>query len=163
MERNSNLGLKFNEKLNNCVDTINLLSQHNKTKVIKTIETIDNYLRMIDIEFDVWIDVLFDVNEFVYTHMSYSDEGINNDLGYPPNIGWRIGYTKIGSNYRLAAKQVIVYDEQFEERNFDDPILLIDAPYSVRIEAMEHLEPLILEITYVAKTYIKMIEEVSAL
>lgn len=81
--------------------------------------------------------------------------------------GWVIGYARIGSEWRLAAKPVAVREGLYDNdpdcpyTDVDDagePMPLAKASRAVRVEAAEHLEELITWIAEKVSRFIRNIE-----
>ena len=86
--------------------------------------------------------------------------------------GWALGYAKIGSEWRLAAKRVAGQEvtssiNRFEEpdvfEDLEDPVALVKAPRSVRVEAAAVLEQLVDQLTERVKLFAANIERAKEL
>ncbi len=84
------------------------------------------------------------------------------------STGWLLGYGKLGDAWRIVAKPITrtwfpIYDDpgeySFRTENRGEPVALSNAPRIVRVEAAEHLEPLVNEISTKVKGFIANIEK----
>jgi hypothetical protein len=101
----------------------------------------------------------------------YQIDEVATQVGVPPrpsiHEGWVIGYTKIGSDWKIAAKRIRrthVYADGDpdcpwrEIENLSEPSPLLKAPRQVRVEAARLLEPLLDTIASRMQGFIDSIE-----
>lgn len=79
---------------------------------------------------------------------------------------WAIGFTKFGDTWRIAARrmQQMSGDDDLDYAvESADPVPLVSAPRQVRLEAAEHLESLVEQLTGRAQSMLKNIETAKSL
>jgi hypothetical protein len=104
-----------------------------------------------------WLDRLLEV-----------ENGVPSDSGIGADTGWTIGYTRIGSRWRLAARPErwlfsMTPDKEYgETMAIGDPVALVSAPRSIRVAAAGVLDDLIEALTNRVDHYLSNIEKAKA-
>lgn len=99
---------------------------------------------------------------------------IASENGWQDNAleGWRVGFTKVGGTWQLAAKKVVHSRGCFEgdpdqpwedvqDRN-EAPVALAKAPRLVRLEGAPHLEELVEKLRQRVEKFVSDLERVNA-
>ena len=88
------------------------------------------------------------------------------------STGWAVGYAKVGGDWHLAAKRVSVretsktgnpQDDYIEFEDAGEPVALVKAPRSVRVEAAALLEKVVTELTAKVRRFVGNIEDAKKL
>jgi hypothetical protein len=118
-----------------------------------TIEQVEARLGLSRIGIAVWLCTCID--------------GVKTDAGVEE--GWDVGYFKIGDTWRLAARHVrwrnVVEDDgtqTVDDEPLADPVALVRAPRSIRVQAAPLLEVVVDRLVRQAREFVDNIDRASA-